>query len=237
MSSSLKLIASTGMNAVFQELLPLYEAQTSNSVIVSYDSTNLILERIEAGETTDTLVLTCDALEALAKRELVVPKSIAKLAKSGVGMIVKAGAQHPDIATEAALRKTLELAKSVAHTTAGASGVYFMNLLQQLGIAEAVKAKAITQPGGRIAGLVSSGQAEIGVQLDSELVGMPGVEYVGPLPAAIQMEIIFAIGSFTSSAKSSLSEELINFLCRPEHAMVYRKNGMTPLGSFSTDAE
>lgn len=230
MSSSLKLIASTGMNSVLQELLPLYEAQVNRSVSVSYDSSALILERLESGETADAIVLTRDALEALAQRGIVIAKSLTNLAKSGVGIIVKSGAQHPDIASEVSFRKTLELAKSVAHTTAGASGIYFMNLLEQLDIQDAVKAKAITQPGGRIAGLVSSGKAEIGVQLESELVGMPGVEYVGPLPPTLQMEIIFSAGIFSSSAKATLAEELIQFLCKPEYAAVYRKNGMDSLG-------
>ncbi len=230
MSSSLKLIASTGMNAVLQELLPLYEAQVNRSVSVSYDSSALILERLESGETADAIVLTRDALEALAQRGIVIAKSLTNLAKSGVGIIVKSGAQHPDIASEVSFRKTLELAKSVAHTTAGASGIYFMNLLEQLDIQDAVKAKAITQPGGRIAGLVSSGKAEIGVQLESELVGMPGVEYVGPLPPTLQMEIIFSAGIFSSSAKATLAEELIQFLCKPEYAAVYCKNGMGSLG-------
>ena len=230
MSSSLKLIASTGMNAVLQELLPLYETQVNRSVSVSYDSSALILERLESGETADAIVLTRDALEALAQRGIVIAKSLTNLAKSGVGIIVKSGAQHPDIASEVSFRKTLELAKSVAHTTAGASGIYFMNLLEQLDIQDAVKAKAITQPGGRIAGLVSSGKAEIGVQLESELVGMPGVEYVGPLPATLQMEIIFSAGIFSSSAKAKQAEELIQFLCKPEYAAVYRKNGMDSLG-------
>ena len=230
MSSSLKLIASTGMNTVLQELLPLYEAQVNRSVSVSYNSSALILEHLESGEAADAIVLTRDALEALAQRGIVIAKSLTNLAKSGVGIIVKSGAQHPDITSETSFRKTLELAKSVAHTTAGASGIYFMNLLEQLDIQDAVKAKAITQPGGRIAGLVSSGKAEIGVQLESELVGMPGVEYVGPLPAALQMEIIFSAGIFSSSAKSALAEELIQFLCKPEYAAVYRKNGMGSLG-------
>ncbi len=230
MSSSLKLIASTGMNAVLQELLPLYEAQVNRSVSVSYDSSALILERLESGETADAIVLTRDTLEALAQRGIVIAKSLTNLAKSGVGIIVKSGAQHPDIASEVSFRKTLELAKSVAHTTAGASGIYFMNLLEQLDIQDAVKAKAITQPGGRIAGLVSSGKAEIGVQLESELVGMPGVEYVGPLPPTLQMEIIFSAGIFSSSAKATLAEELIQFLCKPEYAAVYCKNGMGSLG-------
>ena len=230
MSSSLKLIASTGMNAVLQELLPLYEAQVNRPVSVSYDSSTLILERLESGETADAIVLTRDALEALAQRGIVIAKSLTNLAKSGVGIIVRSGAQHPDIASEVSFRKTLELAKSIAHTTAGASGIYFMNLLEQLDIRDVVKAKAITQPGGRIAGLVSSGKAEIGVQLESELVGMPGVEYVGPLPAALQMEIIFSAGIFSSSAKAALAEELIQFLCKPEYAVVYRKNGMASFG-------
>jgi len=199
MSSSLKLIASTGMNAVLQELLPLYEAQVDRSVSVSYDSSALILERLESGEAADAIVLTRGALEALAQRGIVIAKSLTNLAKSGVGIIVKSGAQHPDITTETSCW-------------------------------DAVKAKAITQPGGRIAGLVSSGKAEIGVQLESELVGMPGVEYVGPLPAALQMEIIFSAGIFSSSAKSALAEELIQFLCKPEYAAVYRKNGMGSLG-------
>lgn len=230
MSSAVKLIASTGMNAVLQELLPIYEAQTGNSIILSCNSSNLIMERLDSGETADVILLTRDALEALAEREIVMAKSLVNLAKSGVGIIVKAGAEHPDIASVSTFRQTLELTRSIAHTTAGASGIYFTELVQRLGIRQMVRAKSITQPSGRIAGLVASGKAAIGIQLESELIGMPGVEYVGPLPRALQMEIVFAVGIFSQSTKIECSADLIHFLCRPKYAAFYSKNGMHFVG-------
>jgi molybdate transport system substrate-binding protein len=229
MSSTLKLISSTGMNGVLQELLPLYEAKTGHSVISSYDSSNLILKRLDSGEVADVILLTRDALDGLAQQEVVMTRGLVSLAKSGIGVIVRAGAHHPNIATEAAFRRTMEMAQSIAYTTAGASGIYFSELVQRLDIKEAVEVKSITQPGGRIAGLVTNGAAEIGVQLESELAGMPGVEYVGPLPASLQMEVHFGAGIFSRSTQVEQSAQLIRFLSEPEHAGVYAKNGMHSL--------
>jgi molybdate transport system substrate-binding protein len=229
MSLSLKLIASTGMNTVLQELLPLYEKKTGNSIISSYDSSNLILTRLERGEVTDVILLTRDALDNLAQRKLVMMRGLTSLAKSGIGVIVKAGKEHPDLSSETAFLRAVEAAQSIAYTTAGASGIYFADLVRRLDIKEHVEAKSITQPGGRIAELVANGKAEIGVQLESELVGMPGVEYVGPLPAPLQLEVSFGAGIFFQSTKVEQSAELIQFLCRPEHTAIYLNNGMHPL--------
>lgn len=230
MPFSLNLIASTGMHLVLQELLPLYEVNTGNHVIPSYDSSNLILERLAAGETADVILLTSDALKSLVQYQILMAESLVNLAKSGIGVIVKAGEQHPDISSEIAFRNTLVLAQSIAHTSAGASGIYFIDLVRRLGIEEIVQSKSITQPGGRIAGLVASGKAAIGIQLESELIGTPGVEYVGPLPAWLQMEIIFGIGIFNQSTIKDQAMEFIQFLSRPEHAAIYLKNGMHPIG-------
>jgi molybdate transport system substrate-binding protein len=230
MSFSLKLVVSTGMNVVLQELLPLYEAETGNSIISSYDSSSLILKRLECGEVADVILLTRDALDGLAQRELVMTKSLVSLAKSGIGVIVRAGKQHPDISSEATFLKSIEMAQSIAYTSAGASGIYFTDLVRRLGIKEIVEAKSITQPGGRIAGLVATGKAEMGIQLESELVGMPGVEYVGSLPKSLQLEVVFGAAIFSQSTKVEQSVELIQFLCRPEYAEIYSKNGMHPLG-------
>ena len=229
MSSTLKLIASTGLNAVLEELLPLYQAQKGISIVSSYDSSNLILRRLDSGELVDIVLSTRNALNDLAQRGIVETGSLLNLAKSGIGIIVKTGTQHPDITSETTFLEAIQNARSIAHTSAGASGIYFTDLVQRPGLQEIINSKSITQPGGRIAGLVASGKAEMGIQLESELVGMPGVEYVGPLPASLQMEVVFGAGIFSQSLKGNQSRELIQFLSSPEHVSVYHKYGMHPL--------
>ena len=128
----------------------------------------------------------------------------------------------------AAFKRALVSARSVAYTATGASGIYFAGVTEKLGIGAEVKAKARTPAGGHVAELVAKGEAEMAVQMISEVKGVPGTEYVGPLPADLQMYTIFSAGLFAGTREADAARALIRFLTTPEAAAAYQAGGMEP---------
>lgn len=225
-AADIKVMASTGVSSIFQQLLPTFERNTGHKVTVSYDTSNIILRKINAGETADLVVLTAPLIDQLAQQGRVVPGSRVDLARSGIGVAIRAGAPRPDIGSVEAFKQFLLQAKSVTYTATGASGQYFANVTEKLGIAPQIKSKAITPAGGIVAELVAKGEAELGIQMISELQGVPGTVYLGPLPAEIQMFTVFSAGLFASSAQLAPAKALADFLITPDAIRVYEAAGM-----------
>ena len=156
------------------------------------------------------------------------PSSCVQLAKSFVGIAVKAGAVHPDIATEVALRATLLAARSVAYSKIGASGILFAQLIERLGIAAEINARATIIPSGFTAEKLVSGEADLAVQQISELKQVPGVEVVGSIPRNLQTPAVFSAGIIAASTKAEQAERLLRYLASPEVAPVLRESGLEP---------
>ena len=157
------------------------------------------------------------------------------LAKSGIGIAVRAGAPRPDVSTPDALKKALLAAKTVGYTS-GPSGVYMAGLVERMGIAAEVKAKFRSVPsGGTIGTIVASGDCEIGFQQVSELVHIPGIDYIGPLPAEVQRVTVFSSGLQTGAPKPGAAKALVAFLTTPRrrgrHAKAWIGDCMTPRSS------
>ena len=150
------------------------------------------------------------------------------LARSFVGIAVKAGAAHPDIATEAGLRATLLGARSVAYSRIGASGIFFARLIERMGIAADINARARIIPSGFTAELLVSGEADLAVQQISELKQVSGVEVVGPIPHHLQSPAVFSAGRLAASKRAAQSDRLLNYLASPEVAPVLRESGLEP---------
>lgn len=154
--------------------------------------------------------------------------SIVDLARVGVGVAVKQGAPKPDISTVDAFKKALLNAKTVAYTTAGQSGQHFMSTLEKLGIADQVKAKAKTLPGGDVAEFVAKGEADVAIQLIPELASVHGVEVVGPLPAEIQTYIVLTGGVGANAKDKAGAQAFIKYLTTPAAISVIKAKGMEP---------
>ena len=176
----------------------------------------------------DVVILTKEALDDLAASGTVVAASCADLARSYVGIAVKAGAGHPDIAPEAALRATLLGARSVAYSRPGASGILFTQLIDRLGIAAEINARAKIIPQGFTAELLVSGQADLAVQQISELKLVGGVEVVGPIPRELQSPAVFSAGRLAASNNVASSDRLLTFLASPEAVPALRESGLEP---------
>ena len=166
---------------------------------VEFDPTMRLLKRIEAGERADIAILTDAGVEGLMAQGVLVPGSRRDLALSHIGMAVKAGAARPDISTLAALQATLLAASSIAYSGAGASGLFFAGLLERLGIAEAVNAKATIIPQGFTAALAARGEVALAIQQISELMAVEGVDILGKLPPEANTGAVFSAGLFTGA--------------------------------------
>jgi molybdate transport system substrate-binding protein len=166
---------------------------------VEFDTTMRLLKRIEAGELADNAILTDAGVEGLMAQGVLVPGSRRDLALSHIGMAVKAGAPRPDISTLAALRATLLAAPSIAYSGAGASGLFFAGLLERLGLAEAVNAKATIIPQGFTAALAARGEVALAIQQISELMAVEGVDILGKLPPEANTGAVFSAGLFAGA--------------------------------------
>ena len=211
-----------------RELLPQFEKASGNTVKISYTGTLDAKKRIAAGEFFDVLIMASPEIEEFLASGKLAAGSRADIAKSGVGIGVKAGAPKPDIGTTEAFKKSLLAAKSIGYST-GPSGNYVIGLFERLGVADQVKPKLKQTPTGVFVGTITaSGEVEIGIQQVSEMSQFPGVDYVGPLPADIQKMTIFTSGIAANAKEPAAAKALIKFITAPEAAAAFKKRGMEP---------
>lgn len=226
--AKIKLFVSNSLRGALTDLIPLFERSSGHHVEISYDPAKVMMERIERGESADAVIIGGSAIEDLVKQGKVAAGSKRVFASCGVGVAVLAGAKKPDISSVEAFKRALLAAGSIAWTQQGASGIYFTGLIERLGIAEQIKPKAARQAGGLIAELVAQGKAELAVQQIPELMAVPGVELVGPLPREIQQVTVSSAGIFTGSKNAKAAEELLAFLQTPASAAVLKAKGLEP---------
>jgi molybdate transport system substrate-binding protein len=230
-AAELKLLTTGAFKQVVLALVPAFERQTGHKVTVANDTAGGVKARIEKGESFDLAVATPKILDELVGAGKIDKGTPTKLANVGVGVVVKEGAPKPDIGTVEAFKTALLNAKSVAYIdpkSGGSSGIYIDKLLEKLGIADQVRAKAKLKQGGYVADLILDGTAELGIHQISEIVPVKGVTLVGPLPAEIQNVTTYAAGVVSSSANKEAAAALLKALSGPEAAQVLRAKGMQP---------
>ncbi len=215
-ATEIKVVSGGAFKQVLTALTAQYEKESGNKANLTFQTVGQHLKLIRSGkEEFDVAVLTPEAIDALTKEGKIVPGSRADLAKVGVGVVVKAGAPLPDISTVEAFKRTLLAAKSVAYidpAAGGSSGIYVGHLLERLGIAAQVNAKAKLIQGGAVADHIADGEAEIGIHQISEILPVKGVTLVGPLPADIQNFTIYSAGVGTAAKNAAVASALVKFL-------------------------
>jgi len=235
-ADEIKVMTSGGFTAALLDVIPEFERATGNKVVTTFgasmgEAPDAIPIRLQRGEPVDVLILADSALDDLMKQGRVRAGSRVDLARSSIGMVVRAGAPRPDISSADALKRTLLQAKSIAYS-ASASGVYLSTeLFQRLGIAEQVMGKSRKIESERVATVVARGDAEIGFQQISELLPVAGVDYVGPLPPEVQRVTVFSAGVAAGAGAPDAARALIRFLASPAVAPAIRKSGMEPVTS------
>ncbi|WP_296581746.1 substrate-binding domain-containing protein [Xanthobacter sp.] len=233
-ADEVRVMISGGFSAAYKQLVPQFEQATRHKVLTAYGPSmgtteNAIPVRLARGEPVDVLIMVGKALTGLTEQGKADKASRVDLARSPIGIAVRAGAPKPDISSVDGLRSALLDAKSIAYSDS-ASGVYVGNeLFKRLGIEEQMKGKARMIPAEPVAAVVARGEAELGFQQISELLPVAGVEVVGPIPEAVQKITIFAAGLSSNAISNQAGAALIAFLASAEAAPVIRKTGLEPL--------
>jgi molybdate transport system substrate-binding protein len=221
----IKVMLSAAFKEAYLELLPQFERASGHKVENLWVPSVQMMARLKGGETVDLVILSAASLDELRKAGFISDRT--DLARSGIGIAVKSGARKPDISSGEAVKRAVLAAKGVAYST-GPSGIYLMELFQRMGIAETIKSKVKQVQGEPAGGVVARGEAEIAFQQVSELLPVPGIDFVGPLPADIQQITVFSAGLHVKARQPDAARALVKFLKAPAAAPVIRRKGMEP---------
>lgn len=225
-AEEIRVLSSVGIKAVIEVLGPQFEQKTKHKVTTVFDLAGVLKSRIEGGEAFDVAILTPAFIDELISKGKISSASRAEIARTGLGLMIRAGAPKPDVTTTEAFRKTLLGAKSITYVTTGASGVAFLATVEKMGIAEAVKAKAKPAANGdQVNAYILTGAAEFAVLPVSEILPVKGAQLGGVFPTAVQTYIVMAAG-VNANAKSAVGREFVSFLMSAPTSAVIRDKGM-----------
>jgi molybdate transport system substrate-binding protein len=223
-ATEIKVICSGAMRPALEELAPQFERASGHKLAISFAGTNVIRDRVQAGEAVDVIILAAPALDELIKQGKLAAK--VDLVRSGVGVGVRAGSPRPDLSSAETFKRALLAAKSFSRSE-GPSGVYIAGLIERMGIAEQMKAKTVVVRGRLVGDALVKGEADLGVQQVSELKSVPGVD-VFPMPAEIAHITVFSAGLSAAAKASAAATSLIEFLTSPAAAPVIKAKGLDP---------
>ena len=228
MPATLRLLSTLAVMGGMRDLCAAYQARGGCAVEADFAPTVALLDRLRGGEQADVAILTAAGIDDMIAAGVMRPGSRTDVARSFVGIAVKAGARKPDIGTVEAFKATLLAARSVCYSRIGASGLYFAALIERLGIAEAVNAKATIASTGFTAERLVSGEADLAVQQISELMVVPGIEVLGGLPKEVQTVAMFSAGLLAASEHPAEAADFARFLASKEAEPVLRRTGLEP---------
>jgi molybdate transport system substrate-binding protein len=223
-----RMLSMLGLMGAMRSLSSGFEAETGIHVDADFAPTLALLKRLRDGEAADLVILTREGLDEVIAEGRVLAGGAANLARSYVGIAVRAGQAQPDIGSEAALRKALLAARSVAYSRLGASGVYFAQLIARMGIATEINAKATIVEQGFTAERLVTGEADLAVQQISELKQVEGIEVVGSIPHDLQTPAVFSAGRIASAEHADAADRLLRYLASPVVVPVLRQSGLEP---------
>ena len=231
-AAEVKILSASVMKPALGELAGEFERTTGHKVTVSYDSAGAVRNRILVGEIVDVAIIQRPVMHALLQEGKIAPGSIVTLARSSVGLAVPKGAAKPDISSIDAFRQSLLAAKSIAYpdpAVGAAVGIHFRSVIEQLGIAEQVNAKAELFKDTLVEFAVK-GHADIAISQPMEVLATPGYDLVGLLPSELQDydRFTWAVGMSVTATQAEAAKALIQFLSSPAAASVIKAKGMEP---------
>ena len=228
-AAELRVLSGNGAKAAVRELCTQFERATGNTIKLHFEVNADLKKKIEAGEAFDVAVLNPPVIDALIKDGKLVAGSRADIGRSGLGVAVRKGAAKPDISSAEAFKRTLLAAKAIAYPGKGASGLYFVSLLDRLGIKAEMQGKLKPMAAEDTVEVVARGEADMVVVVATRITGVPGVDLVGPIPEDLQTKIGFAAGLSASAKERDAAQALIHFLTAPAAAATLRANGVEPI--------
>jgi len=230
-AAEIKVLSAGGIRPPVEELVPQFERASGHKVSIRFVGGPAVKREIDDGAAFDVAVSTTNVIDDLIKAGKLAAASRTDIARAGVGVMVRAGAPKPDIASVDAFKRTLLNAKSVAYAKDGTAGMHFHGVLQRLGISKEMEPKLkqtlASDPANGAMARVARGEVEIGVAAIATLFG-PGVDFVGPLPAELQAYIHFAAAVGAIAKEPQAGAALIRFLTAPQAAPAFKAKGMEP---------
>jgi len=231
--TDLKVLSARAPQMALAKLFADFARATGHAVTPTYGTVGAMTDRFKSGAAADLLILSPSALAVLG--DALVAGSTTAIARAGLAVCVRQGAPVPDLATPEAFTAALVAARCISYsdpTAGGSAAAYFAKLLERLGIAAAVNAKAaLGRNGHHVAELVADGTAELGISFLSELVAIKGVAIAGPLPAALQNYTVYAAAIPAASKAREEARAAIDFLTRPDTEATWRAAGLEPTRS------
>jgi molybdate transport system substrate-binding protein len=230
--NEIKVLSTTAMKTSLDELAPEFSHASGHTLRCSFGPSARIAKMVADGEQHDVAIVTNKGLEHLIAQGRLAPDVHADIARSAMALAVQKGARRPDISSAEKFKATMLATKSLGMSNpvgGGQSGANLMKIFDRLGISESMKSKLVFGPGGP-AGLIGNfllrGEVEIGIQQMPELLAVPGIDIVGPLPPDIQMTTVFSAGLSTAAQNPAGGRALIEFLVTPKAAAAMRSKGM-----------
>ena len=222
----LKILSGGAMQGLMTEAVPLFERDAGCKASVEIGLTSALRKAIADGAIFDIALLPRPDLDALARDGRITAGGVTDIARSAIGVAVRAGTPKPDIATVDAFRRAVLQAGSVTYSD-GPSGLYIAGLMERLGLAEAIKSKTKLTT-GPVAELLARGEAELGLQQIVAILPVKGADLVGPLPAELQNIIVYAAGLSARAANSRAARQFIAFMATPRVVDLIRAKGLEP---------
>lgn len=221
-------ISSMATRLLLAELVDAFQRQAGVRVVIESVGGVDAARRVAAGEPFDVVILASDAIDKLIASGHVLPGSRVDLVRSGVAMAVRAGAPAPDISSEDAVRAAVLAARSISYST-GPSGVALAKLFERWGITAQIQDRLVTPPPGiPVGSLVAKGEVELGFQQLSELISLPGLTVLDPLPPAIQIVTTFSGGVCATSTQAETVRALLAWMASPAATAAKQRQGMDP---------
>ena len=227
--ADLRVLSGNGPRAAVRELCAQFERATGNAVDVRLDVNPEVVRRGKAGEAFDVAVGNPSTIEQLIASGHVVADSYVDIGTAGLAVGVRAGADKPDLASIDGFKRALMAANAVAFPAHGASGLYFVGLVDRMGIKREMQGKLKPMAAEDCVEVVARGEADMVVVVAPRIADVPGVEVVGPIPEELQTKIGFAAGLSTSAKQPETAKALIRFLTAPAAAATLRAKGVEPI--------
>jgi molybdate transport system substrate-binding protein len=228
-AAEVKVLCASAVRHVINELGPQFERASGHKLKIQYDVVSVIKRQIDAGEEFDVAILNTPMINDLVKAGKIAAGTRKDIARTGLGVIVRAGAPKPDISSADAFKRAMLNAKSITYSKGGVTDIYLTSLFKRLGIAEQMKSKTKYGPAGVFAQIVAKGEAELGLTTISSIEPGSGAELVGPFPSELQHYVGYTGGVGAAAKEGETGKALLNFLKAPAAVPVLKAKGMEPV--------
>ena len=227
-TAELQIIAGGGIAGPLNVIISQFERASGHKIVVRYGTTPELIRMATSGGPFDLGVVPQDVWKDAAARAQVAPGPTPDVARVGIGVAIRAGAPKPDISTPEALKQTLLKAQSVASIPASATGTQLSAIYARLGIADEMKARTRAQPTpAQIVDAVANGDAQLAIFL-LNVLNDPRLDVVGPFPAEVQREVVYAAGIAVNSKEPDAAKAFVAYVMSQEAIAVIKAKGMSP---------